>query len=160
MVIVPIKYNCIAVDVNTLCTRLFLASEYGFSPAEIEETPHVSLHVTYYKDAVAVDCGMDARDKYLSIRILKLSSGKKPEHWRLNEQGELVAEYLRELLRKRVAKPLPDIPMSKDISKNQMEFRQTVGRDAWLLKEYGKDILSGSADIICNYRDPANWSRS
>jgi len=128
----------------------FLTSEYGFSAAKIEDTPHVSLHVTYYKDAVAVDCSMDARDKYLSIRILKLSDGKKPEHWRVDECGELVAEYLLELLQKRVTKPLPDIPMSKDISKNQMEFRQSLGHNAWLLKEYGKDILSGTLRLVKN----------
>ncbi len=139
----------------------FLTEEYGFSkPEVIIDQKIYFIFVTFYKQKLAIECSYDLRDEDTSIRVEKLENGKKPDCWRINKKGEVCSEYLPELLIARGVRDLKFDPIESfsNLPKYQAEMKQSLLRDARILKKYGQDILNDSLEIF-KYADPTKGDK-
>lgn len=139
----------------------FLATEYGFKGTEIEDDPPHTVWSSYYKGEIAIECSLDIRDEMISVRVVLLDGGRKPEAWKVNGAGQVVRGYLTALLIRRGVRESmsKDIPGIDRLTKRRALFRQTLVSDARLLKKYGQDILAGSGQIFEGYRQPNGGTR-
>lgn len=133
----------------------FLVTDYSFSGPEIETINNHPIKVSYFKKDIAIQCGLDVRDEGEDVRIIRLLNGNKPNVWRVNKRGEVVAEYLSALLR---CKGVRDFKYeephdSENLTKRQRSFRKGLLGDARLLRKYGQEILDGFAKTFENYHE-------
>lgn len=138
----------------------FLITEYGFEGPEIDDRYPAYVAVSYQKREIAINCSLDVRDEMISFRILRLIEGKKPNAWKVNEKGRVVAGYLTDLLIHRGVREfmIENLQDSSGLSKRQASFRKVLLSQTRLLKKYGQDILNGSASIFENYSEHVDKS--
>ncbi len=120
----------------------FLIEDYEFAGPSYElDEKYNLITVTYYKKEIAIECIYEERDDDVSVRIVRLENGVKPD--------ELCRKYLTKLLLQRGIRDLKFSSLNDNsLSDQQADMRKALCGYARLLREYGKDILSGSAEIF------------
>jgi hypothetical protein len=121
----------------------FLKDAHNFTGPEVTTSPNVMI-VSFQKGQIAVECIFDQRDDDVSVKLVRLSHGRKPDAYRKDERGHIVREYLHQLLLRR---GLRDFKFERP-SRGRSEHQRILEGYARLLQLYGSDVLNGSARIF------------
>jgi hypothetical protein len=127
----------------------FLVKDWGFSHPEIDICSNV-VSVTFYKKEIAIECILDKREGDISVKVVKLQKGKKPDVYRKNAKGNLVREYLTQLLIRKGIRDIsfPDPGDLQQLARRRANYRRELFGYARMLQRYGEDILEGSAKVF------------
>lgn len=145
------KRNLCREEFLTECNNAlwFLVEKHHFSGPEVDADSNL-VHVSFFKGDIAIQCILDEREEDVSVKVVRLEHGKKPNVYRTNEKGEVVREYLTQLLIRRGIRDIKfdDSPNFRQLSKRRANYRKALKGYAGLLQKYGKDILDGSSRIF------------
>ena len=142
------------------CQRVFkfLVDDYGFNCPiiEIDSDIHFVI-VTYKKVNLALEIIYDEREQDITIKVVHLQNGVKPEYYAVNEKGEVCREDLFIILLEkgvRNFKPKEELYSecidftAIDEDSERKFFRKELCHEAILLKTYGHDILNDSPTVF------------
>jgi hypothetical protein len=128
----------------------FLVTAYGFIGPDVEMGPF-EISAFFSKRDIGIECIYDTREDFAGVYIVHLENGKKPKHGFVDyDSGKRIREYLSASLLGRGVRDLKyeNTPDSSKLSERQAYIRKVLIENAYLLREYAKDILDGSADIF------------
>jgi hypothetical protein len=145
------KANDVDAEFVAECTNTlgFLVKDWKFSDPEVDVYGSV-VSVTFYKNEIAIECILDKREEDVSVKIVKLENGKKPDAYRKDDKGNIVREYLTQLLIRKGIRDIsfPDPGDLKQFQKRRANFRRELFGYARMLQSHGLDILEGSAKVF------------
>ena len=124
----------------------FLVDEFGFCLPllEIDETINFAFAVFLGKN-LSIEFILDERESDVTCKIGRVINGKRTDRYEVDDQGELVRDYLSNMLRRR------GIPTGftsvKGLSLLQM-IPVTLTDFERLLRKYGSDILADSPTAL------------
>ena len=139
-------------DFEAECERAFgfLLSEYKFSGPEIDISIVNVTKLIYFSSKIAIECILDTRDQDVSVKVAKLQSGKLPKYYNKDEQGNIVRDYLTQLLLRQGVRDFRfDDPIEdSSISERQKQYRKALNGYARLLRNYCQSSLRGTTDLF------------
>ncbi len=127
----------------------FLIDDYGFTKSEVKVDKGL-VYILFFKKEIAVECILDEREDNVSVKIIRLENGKKPDVYKKNDSGKVVREYLTQLLIRRGIRDLKfeETEDMSRLSKRRANYRKSLAGYARLLREYAQDVLDGSSEIF------------
>jgi hypothetical protein len=135
----------------------FLARDCGFDPplAEIDRQIRTAT-VTFKKGDLGIEANYDLRENDISVMIVRLLRGRKPDGYYVDQQGRPCRATLVDIFLSRGVRAFGLRPSDEERKKwcrsgndgLKARMRWLLNRYASLLQEYGQDILSGSIDIF------------
>jgi hypothetical protein len=134
------------------CERAFafLVHDHGFIGPEIDSATPGLLFATYREGQVGVECMLEQRDDDASVSIIRLQEGHRPTDYRINDSGVIVRERLTQLLIQRGVRDISFTPPAKErgMTERQSRYRKALEGYARMLRNYAKDVLEGSVEIL------------
>lgn len=144
------------------CTRVFsfLLEDYAFDKpvAETKSDIHFTT-VTYKKVNIALEVIFDEREQDITVKVVRLKNGVKPDNYAINDRGQICRASLITILMKmgvrklRLQEELLKECMGIVTGQEERFYKKHLCYYAYLLKKHGKDILNDSPELFRHLGD-------
>lgn len=128
----------------------FLIDNHGFSGPVIEVDERIGfIFVVYCKDQIGVECIWDQREQDVSVKIVRLTNGRRPIVYRCDQSGKVWREHLTQILLRHGVRDLGFRGICESgLSSQQAFFRKALLGFARLLRMHGGGLLDGSSRVL------------
>ena len=131
----------------------FLTRCHGFTGPHIEGQESFVLKVYYTAQNLAIELVHDGTEDDVTCFISKLTDGRKTSHYRRNGRGDLVREYLSELIRNRGIRENPytnvaGLPFDREVE-------ALMDAHIKMLEGHGRPVLNDDPSFVTDEILPA-----